>query len=228
MSQLNNTSLNGNGNLLAHYVFNGGALTTDSSGNSRTLTNNNTVGETADGKYGYAADFGATNTNKNFSRSEDIWNNGAFSMVAWMKRSNTSDSHSPVQAAEADTDKQIYIVADATTVKAVIFRAGVDYDVVSADVTPDTNWHHYALTLTTGAGGTMKIYYDGVEKNSGTVTNASGTVGQADIYFVGGSSGIGGYVDGYVDDAAFFSDVLTPAEIAELASNPPLGIYTIL
>lgn len=219
MTQLLNTSLKGNANLLAHYQFNTGALTTDSSGNSRTLTNNNTVGETASGKYGYAASFGDPNTNKTFSRNEDIWANGAFSMVAWIKRANTSDDHTPVAVTNATVDKQLYIVCKSASIQAVHFRAGVDYDIVSGSITPNTDWHHVALTLTTGAGGTMKIYYDGREIASGSVTNSSGTVGQSDRIFVGSDSSVGGIFEGDLDDVAFFSDVLTAAEIKELASN---------
>ena len=75
-----------------------------------------------------------------------------------------------------------------------------------------------ALTLTTGAGGTMKIYFDGVEVGSGSVTDASGSVNQAELFNIGYWDG--NYMEGYIDDIAFFSDVLTPAEVAELAANP--------
>lgn len=198
-------------------------LTTDSSGNSRTLTNNNTVGETADGKYGYAADYGDPNTNKTFSRSEDIWANGALSFACWVKRGNGTDTHGFFSCNEATTDKQLGGTVGSTSFAFKIFRVGVGYDTVSASVTAGTDWHHYAMTLTTGAGGTMKIYYDGVEKNSGSVTDASGTTGQADLYQIGHYDGA--YMEGYQDDVAFFSDVLTGREIAELASEPSGGFF---
>lgn len=228
MTQLNETSLDSDGNLLAHYVFNSGALTTDSSGNSRTLTNNNTVGETSSGKYGYAADFGTTNTNKYFSRAEDIWANGAFSFAAWTRKNATSDAGGYFSAHDAGTDKQLGLTSTgASDLTGRIFRVGVGYDTIDdTGVTWTTNWHHVALTLTTGAGGTLKIYFDGVEVGTGSVTDASGSTPQSDLYEIGRYDG--GYFEQYMDDAAFFSDVLTESEIQELASTPPLGIYTII
>ncbi len=58
-------------NILAHYQFDSGALTTDTVG-SYTLTNKNSVAETASGKIGYGADFGSPNTTKNFYRTADV------------------------------------------------------------------------------------------------------------------------------------------------------------
>lgn len=219
MSELANTSLISDGNLLAYYKFDSGALTTDSSGNSRTLTNNNTVGETSSGKYGYATDHGDPNTNKNLSRAEDIWNNGAFSMVCWAKRANTTDNHTPLALTEADTDKQFFFWLSTTQMTARISRVGVGNDDVAANCTVDTDWHHYAVTLTTGAGGTMKIYQDGTELNSDSVTNASGTTGQGNAFGIGTLSAVGNWFEGYLDDVAFFNDVLTADEISTLSKT---------
>lgn len=58
--------------LVAYYKFDNGAITTDSSGNSKTLTNNNTVGGTASGIFGYAANYGNPNTNKYLSRADAL------------------------------------------------------------------------------------------------------------------------------------------------------------
>lgn len=227
MTQLTDTSLDGNGNLLAHYEFNTGALVTDSSGNSRTLTNNNTVGETASGKYGYSTDFGTVNSDKYFNRAEDIWNNGAFSFVAWVKKNATSDVSGFFSCNEADTDKQLGLHSTgATNLTGSINRVGVGYDTISGTATWTTGWHHVALTLTTGVGGTLKTYFDGVEVGTGSVTNASGTTPQGDDTRVGYYDGQ--YFEQYMDDAAFFSDVLTPAEIKELAQEPSSGFFAIL
>jgi len=218
MTKLTDTSLDGNGNLLAHYEFDSGALVTDSSGNSRTLTNNNTVGETASGKYGYGADFGDPNTDKDFSRAEDIWANGAASFVCWAKRTNITDTMGFMLLNDAATMKQLYLYVTSANLAAAIYRVGEGYDTVTTATPPDTKWHHYALTLTTGAGGTMLTYLDGVQLGTKVVTNSSGSVGQADQYKVGIDAG--NRMEGLMDDVAFFNDVLTPAEIKELAYVP--------
>lgn len=210
------------GSKLAHYKFDSGALVTDSSGNSRTLTNENSVGQTT-GKYEEAADFGSSNTNKRFSRNEDIWNNGALSFAAWIKRANTSDPHGFFSAVDTGVDKQLGMVANATQLQGRIFRVGVGYDTISANVNWDTLWHHIALTLTTGAGGTLKIYLDGEEVGTGSVTNASGSVNQGELYQIGYWDG--SWMEGLMDDVLFTNDVLTPAEIAELASDPTSNAF---
>lgn len=215
--QLLNSSLKGNGNLLAHYVFNSGALTTDSSGNSRTLTNNNTVGEIASGKYGYAADFGNPNTNKYFSRAEDIWAGDASSVALWWYPLST-DKQEIWYFDEATEKKQLYCYYDSGILYFQQYRVGVDYDTVSASVTVNTNrWYHVASTFA-GDGGAMKLYLDGVEVASGTATAGNGTIAQNDLMEIGrGPSS--SEVEGYLDDVAFFSDVLTAAEVKELSSE---------
>lgn len=54
--------------LVAYYKFETGALTTDSSGNGQTLTNQNSVAESASGLIGYCADNGNTSNTKGFYR----------------------------------------------------------------------------------------------------------------------------------------------------------------
>src|SRR3990167_2629412 len=73
-------------NLVAYYRFNSGALTTDSKG-SNTLTNVNTVGETASCKFGYAADTGESNSNKLFTIATNLGinGNGDISISFWAK-----------------------------------------------------------------------------------------------------------------------------------------------
>jgi hypothetical protein len=77
-------------NLVAYYRFENGALTTDSSGNSHTLTNNNSVAGNASGKFGYCADQGSTNTTKFFHIADALdVDGGEITISLWVK--NLSD-----------------------------------------------------------------------------------------------------------------------------------------
>lgn len=56
-------------NLIAYYKCNQDALTTDSSGNSKTLSNSG-VAEISSGKFNYGADFGSSGTSNRLYRTD--------------------------------------------------------------------------------------------------------------------------------------------------------------
>src|SRR3990167_8369906 len=152
MPELLDTGLFADANLLAYYRFNSGALTTDSTANARTLTNNNTVGETAGGKYGYSTDFSSTNTDKTLSRAEDIWANGAISFVSWFKTYDNTQSNGLCLLPTASTDRYLYAGVNNGTFSFSCERVGVGVDSVSGTASMDNNWHHYGATLSGSAG----------------------------------------------------------------------------
>jgi len=218
MSELNSSSLLSDVNLKAYYRFNSGVLTTDSSGNSRTLTNNNTVGETASGKYGYCADFGNPNTTKYFSRAEDFWGGGAASFSAWIKMPDPTGTHEFFLLNDATQKKQLYCHYDGTNLFLTQYRVGVGYNAAQVACTITANkWHHIACTFA-GDGGAMLTYLDGTQVGTGTATAGNGTIDQTDQYYIGNGPA-GSEMEGYMDDVAFFNDVLTATEVKVLSRN---------
>lgn len=222
--ELAGTSLLSDGNLQAYYKFETGALTTDSTANARTLTNNGTVGETT-GKYGIAADFGSANSSKYFSKNTALgltWH-GAKSISCWFKISaqiasgtwsifelfttNTSGEHGIVYDYNGGTRRLRWIRYKQVTVEST--------DAVNYNITLSTDtWYHIVCTYD---GTTMQMYLNGLLVGSASSTaNASAGTG---VYTDGvdiGSTGTGGYLSGVVDDLAVFNRLLTIEEVETL------------
>lgn len=222
--ELAGTSLLSDGNLQAYYKFETGALTTDSSSNARTLTNNGTVGETT-GKYGIAADFGSSNSSKYFSKNTALgltWH-GAKSISCWFKISaqiasgtwsifelfttNTSGEHGIVYDYNGGTRRLRWVRYKQVTVEST--------DAVNYNITLSTDtWYHIVCTYD---GTTMQMYLNGLLVGSASSTaNASAGTGVYTDSVAIGSTGTSGYLSGVVDDLAVFNRLLTIEEVETL------------
>ena len=219
--ELYETSLLSDGNKLAYYRFGSGALTTDSFGNGNTLTNNNTVGEIANGRFGHAADFGPSNTNKYFSLGHDFGRNGqTVSISLWFKMTNPSDDIEFFNLSDETTDTHLYGGYSGTQIYVQRHRVGVAIDTINVNKTMDTEWHHFVVTLQNGgSGGPMILYLDGVNIGNTTVAGTNGSVGTSDLFHIGRGPA-SKYMKGYMDDVGAFSRVLTAAEVYQLYLSP--------
>lgn len=226
--ELKDTSLISSPNLKGYYRFNSGALTTDSSGQSNTLTNNNTVGEIAGGKWGYAADFGASNTSKYFSLGNDYGLNGqTVSISLWFKMANPSDNVEFFGIFDNTTNTQFYGGYNGTNLSLVRDRVGVGTNIISVAKTLDTGWHHYVGTLSNGgSGGPLELFFDRVSQGTDSVPSGNGSVGQSDEFRIGRGPG-SAYMKGLIDDLGVLNKVLSQAEINELF-NTPGGFFSLL
>jgi len=214
------TTLFTDANLLAYYRFNSGALTTDDSGNGVTLTNNNTVGE-ASGKFGIAADGGATNTDKYLSTTTQLLNGGTCTFSCWVKM-NT----------EIAAGSQYFIFQESTGTSHVVFRllyeynsgtrrinfsrikAGLSDQQFYSNVTlGTTNWYHLVLTY----NGTTLIGYI-----NGSPVGSVGASGNGIANFSAGghslfvSPSLASFGSCLIDDVAIFDRALTATEISNL------------
>lgn len=219
MAVLSSTALFLKASLQAYYKFDSGALTTDSK-NSYTLTNNNTVGE-GTGKYAGSADFGASNTNKYFSRADALGLVGAedFTACGWVY----------IQTAPTAGQQQQFIHVNINSGSINIFgsyrhsggnlqlymqrnKNGTAAEEVSVNYTiPLNTWTHLAYTFD---GSNIKIYANAVEVASNT---ASGTGANpvTDLTGIGQDGGGGDLIKGMIDDWAFFKDeALVAADLA--------------
>lgn len=216
--ELFSTDLISDGNLLAYYRFNSGALTTDDSGNGNTLTNNNSVGETSSGKYGYAADFGNPNTTKYFSLGNGLGVDlsATASVTCWVKfaaepAANTQKDIIDWRSSSGTAGRMILRYEDSGGTKRLYLDragAGITYEVTLGT----TNWHHIVVIYNSTA---VKVYLD----NSLVIDTTAGNAAAGDVMRIGGSA----YpIPGYMDDVAFFDRVLTTDEISELyvSSSP--------
>lgn len=218
--ELFHTSLFFDANLQAYYRFNTGALTTDSKG-SNTLTNNNTVGETASGKFGYAADFGSSNSNKSFIIANKIgittWAS-PFTFSLWIKRYGEITSgeqnfifHS-VKVATSGGLSWIGYQYNSGTPRLNFSRYdGTNTENAYITASLGTDWHHVVMVYD---GTNITPYLNGV---AGTPVASDGTGGN--VYsdnFGLGWYGSSPYFSGYIDDVAVFNRALTAQEVEDL------------
>jgi hypothetical protein len=151
--------------LKAYYRFSTGALTTDSSGESHTLTD---IGDPAevDGVFGKAADFDANDAYSAVDHA-DFKPTGAFSVGAWIKTTKKTTTTRPIfQSYSANTNRAGFVVYIYNgTFSAFIGKntgttVNVDYKSIgSSKDLADGNWHFVAFTYD---GSYMKLYADGV------------------------------------------------------------------
>lgn len=172
------------GNLRAYYHLED---VNDSSGNSRTLTNNNSV-TFASGKFNNAADFGSSGTNKGLTYatnplSADIPTNVYVGF--WFKLNSTAQTTSPV-------DRLLFTI-NTTTSNATGRQMQIRYNISGGGVlsiegragasgfsfttTPDTNWH-FIYFLKLGTTSSIKMDMNPSLAASGSDSAFSGaTVG---------------------------------------------------
>lgn len=225
--ELLKTILMNSTNLKAYYRFESGALTTDSSGNGYTLTNNNSVAE-GTGKFGSGADFGTSNTNKSFSRTDALGTsqNEDKSISLWIK-ANSELSGGDVY------ENLAYLIYDANDINFFIDRrrvSGVNQvcvgigrvNIVAYETTYNTSlgttsWHHIAFSYTQSTG-IIRGYFDGAYFGSATRGAGDGTGVSSDGFGINV-----GTADCVIDDVNVFSLALSADQIKELYEGRNLG-----
>lgn len=223
--ELYTTGLLNDANLKAYYRMESGALTTDSSGEGHTLTNNNSVGETSSGKFGYAADFGTGNTNKYFSIADSLEvTNGACSIALWVNVNAAPATNNDYNLAwKGDSGSNVgYEIRyrDISGTKKILvrrLRAGVSSDEISYDVDFGTGtWYYLVLTYD---GSNVRAYLNGSQVGSDTPSSGNGTsfTNYFDGFCMGYSnSGLSHYPNVILDDIAVFNRQLTADEIESI------------
>lgn len=226
--ELTKTILKDSANLKAYYRFESGALTTDSSGNSKTLTNNGTVTD-GTGVYGGAADLG-TSGSKNLSIADSLGiDGGACSMSCWVKlNSEISAGTYGFMSTSNNTSKTNFNIqynynAGTRQLSFNRIKAGVAVNAATYTITLGTSsWYHLCLTYdATSVRGFVNGIYIGLIASSGNGVNTTNN-----------KSAIGISADGVVedtdcfaliDDAAFFNTALSADQIKELYEGRHIG-----
>lgn len=223
--ELELTTLKNNANLKAYYRFESGALTTDSSGNGYTLTNNNTVGE-GTGVFGGCADFGAGNTNKYLSVASDFGIDGGNTTISgWFKlHSEISSGVYSFVDFGSETNYIAYWMLyeyNAGTRRLTFNRQEqlLENNFLNYNVTLGTGWNHIALTYN---GTTLRAYLNGSHIASLACSgNGSGAV--ADHVSIGRNDQYDYYASILADDVAIFSIALSADQIKELYEGRFIG-----
>jgi len=163
------------------------------------------------------------------STSFEIDNLGSeLSIVFWAKRTDNNDIAVVFASGGGLSTKRINFGSDGTTLEV---EGDFNGQQASGAVTADTDWHHYAITLTGQDGGNQAItamYEDG---SPVSVTNNNLGVSSANITL----SQIGGNSDGTSDtnefkgllyDIGIFNRVLTPLHIFHLANDHTISLQS--
>lgn len=154
-------------NLKAYYRFESGALTTDSSGNSHTLTDISDPAEDASGKFGGAV---ALDGNDAYSATghADLKPTGNYTVGVWVKTSTTGATQAIFQSYSQNTNIAgifLYI----STANVIQFYSGKNTGTVentdwarkiTTGTVTDGNWH---FIVGTWDGSYLRVYIDGVQ-----------------------------------------------------------------
>lgn len=184
MPELIKTILKDNANLKAYYRFESGALTTDSSGNGRTLSAYGTPTENASGKFGGAVTFNGSNNGYNITDHADLKPTGSFSIGCWVNFTTVQSGTTPslVQSWNFSSSKYagIRLIIDYATGKKVEIESGSNTGAVEntnfkkAASTTDLNngvWH---FVVGTWDQTNLRLYVDGKCDATSAWANAPG------------------------------------------------------
>ena len=138
----------------------------------------------------------------------------------WYKAANTTRQYHSLYQGSPDVNPDIYVHLERTT--APTYRQNFylsGYLGAGTTFTLDTNWHHYAFSLSAD-GTAVRYYLDG--RANGTVATSVTTIAQDNSTGVigstpSGNAGIGFVADGLMDDVARYGRELSGGEIRLLA-----------
>lgn len=200
----------------------------DSSGNSKTLTNTNTVAYSA-AKINNGADFGSANTNKYLTLGSNLpinFYNGSNTFSCWVKMNTqiTSGFQCFMGGGDSTTKTMGYILYEYNGGNIRIrFRVGARgvnfYDILSSNYTISTSaYTHLAMTYD---GSTLTGYINGV--SAGTVTaGVVGTVAFVNAFALGtyiDDTGTSLFASAIVDETGVWNRCLNSTEIGLLYNN---------
>lgn len=195
-----------------------GTVANDTSGNG----NNGTLGGDGAGTDLPAWGLGKIGSGLRFDGDDyvDINNNSGLDIVgdkitvsAWFKANSTSGIRRIVSAPSNEVvgDEKYAILINVGQAEFYI-RTGTVDTAVSTPFTDTNGWHYIAGVYD---GATMKIYIDGIEKNSVSKTgNIAGIDAGAKVQIGRFGPTWGQYFDGNIDNVKIYNYARTPAQIA--------------
>ena len=156
----------------------------------------------------------------------DIETTGSVSM--WFKLDSMSANGLLWQIhAEEGTDNQLFILWNnaAGVIRGNVKLGGTANLVDSgAGLENDGNWHHVVMTWNTGqksaANNIVRLYIDGSQTDTDAIGNTWND-GSGHTGFTIGKNNLqnNAFLNGHLDDMAFFSDVLTSSEVSAIYNS---------
>ncbi|WP_288955247.1 LamG domain-containing protein [uncultured Polaribacter sp.] len=129
------------------------------------------------------------------------------SLSMWFKTTSTATGNNQIFSSYATASFNLFTVFDNGTIKNLT-RYSNSTSTTTSDRSDlnDGNWHHIAVTLDT-TSNVQKLYIDGVENDSQSVSSAGWNGTGIGAGFMGSSYAAS------IDDARIYSDVLSAAEV---------------
>jgi Concanavalin A-like lectin/glucanases superfamily len=185
---------------------------TDSSGNSHTLTNNNTVTYAA-GKINNGAVFNGTTNFLSLANGSSLVQGGAMTIAGWAKFTTVGSTW----GFRNDSNCDFYLNPFSSTQAEVRYRnsAGTAFTFTSTS-TYDTTFRHYAITWD---GTTAILYVNGASNNSVAGGGNTFFTSTTTTFTIGKNEGSGGFMNGSTDEVGLWSRALSSAEISSLYNS---------
>jgi len=197
--------------LTHYYRLEDGALTTDSSGNSNTLTNNNVT--SVAGVYGGGGAFNGTSGRLQLPAPTALNNISAVSYSVWVNAVNKDYGPDDGKIIDIRGATHYAILLATNTKFQFIINSGTATTIETNEVIGA--WTHLVGVYN---GSNMYLYVNGSQvattaKTGNLTINATGMLGQEH------NNGASRYFQGSMDDVAIFSKALSTDEIAEIYSS---------
>lgn len=196
------------------------SLTSDSSGNSNTLTNDGGVVSAVDATYGNVASFSnASGSNLVIAPSPPaLTGNSSKTICFWIKRNNQTAAFENIFGCTPTTSQYRSQINGVSTWRSIMFLPEGE-TAVNTTFTPGFLtgvWYHIAITYD---GTTEILYVDGSQQKS----EARSMLVGGDSFTIGGSpSYTGSYrLDGYMSDFRAYDNALSATEITTIHTEGP-------
>lgn len=217
---LSDTAFFTNANLQAYYKFDSGADTTDSSSNSNTLTHVNTPTNGA-GKFSEAETYLSTSSEHSYKASPTgMGGTGSFTVTGWVKPTSKLAGFANILCADILSSRGFKLgIQGGATGNPEIQALGLDNTgVIHGTVLTDGVWQFVAGRYDSSAD-TIAIWLNDdkdEEATTGTRNDTTGIKLGIGCDFTGGSDTATNFLDGAVDDLAFFDKALTDQNILDI------------
>ncbi|MFA5696292.1 MAG: LamG domain-containing protein, partial [Bacilli bacterium] len=230
-TEFGSSSLGSDASVKAYYKFSSGAATTDSSGNSHTLTAISAPAAVT-GKFGNGAYF-ITDDAYSIVDHADLKPSGDWSICAWIKTSISTGDQSIFSSWSEQSVKYCGIlfrissgIVNIISAKNTGVTSHVDFEYISGTTNvSNDSWH---FVVATSDGVNLKVYVDGVLE--GTISWAHDSVWGAGTNYVrvANRSDTGtnqDFFNGTIDDLVLFNGKsLTSTEIYTLYCEGPTSL----
>ena len=230
-------SLAGNvsADMVAHWTFDedAGLTAYDSAGD-----NDGTIhGATwTDGKDGGALSFNGTNNYVDVPDDPSLrfTQNSSFSIAFWLNPSSSTGDDMEVVCKMQASGQGIFVFETKyylnSSVCYAVSKSGISYTSITTGTNsvPQNSWHHIAAVYD---NRDMKLYLDGVLKNTATFPYDTGTTTPTGDLCIGvrAYNGIRNqYFNGTIDDVRIYNNALSQAEVTALVPEPASAMIMVL